>query len=330
MKFNDLIKKIDINKHQQQLNTDNIKVIINTFPFDEGTNINGGRVGGERGPATFRFTLKTTPLYPDQAIENIGIYDSGDIVSNSLLDSPTPLPEAHKILEEKNTKILKTFQNSLLFIVGGSNDQSYPNAKSLLNAYPNSRIAVINIDAHFDVRPLKEGKAHSGSPFRLLIEDPDFIKTNGILVEFASQGAQCSKHHYDYIVEKGFKVYWLSHIRRHKLCEDNSFECKTQAGQLMEKILNELSSQVEHIFFSFDIDSINSSYCPGVSAPSVIGGLTDEEALELAYIAGKTNKVKLMDISEFNPAVESKRTSTLIVNILYKFIKGISSRIYSV
>jgi formiminoglutamase len=32
-------------------------------------------------------------------------------------------------------------------------------------------MAAINIDAHFDVRPLKEGKVHSGSPFRLLIED---------------------------------------------------------------------------------------------------------------------------------------------------------------
>ncbi len=39
----------------------------------------------------------------------------------------------------------------------------------------NLKLAVINIDAHFDVRPLKNGLAHSGSPFRLMLEDNDFI-----------------------------------------------------------------------------------------------------------------------------------------------------------
>jgi arginase family enzyme len=48
----------------------------------------------------------------------------------------------------------------------------------------------------------------------------------------------------------------------------------TQAGQLFTKILSELSTKVDHIFISFDTDSINSKYMPGVSAPSVIGGLS--------------------------------------------------------
>ena len=35
-----------------------------------------------------------------------------------------------------------------------------------METFPNKKIGVINLDAHFDVRPLKEGKSHSGSPFR--------------------------------------------------------------------------------------------------------------------------------------------------------------------
>lgn len=65
-------------------------------------------------------------------------------------------------------------KEAVLYAIGGSNDQSYPNAKSLLNVFPNCKIGVINIDSHFDVRPLEEGKAHSGSPFRLLLEDLSF------------------------------------------------------------------------------------------------------------------------------------------------------------
>jgi formiminoglutamase len=41
--------------------------------------------------------------------------------------------------------------------------------------FATSTIAVINIDAHLDVRPLKEGKVHSGSPFRLLNEDGKIV-----------------------------------------------------------------------------------------------------------------------------------------------------------
>lgn len=40
---------------------------------------------------------------------------------------------------------------SIPFIVGGSNDQSYPNSIAFLEACQNQQIAIINIDAHFDV-----------------------------------------------------------------------------------------------------------------------------------------------------------------------------------
>ncbi len=43
----------------------------------------------------------------------------------------------------------------------------------------------------------------------------------------------------------------------------------------MQSILSKLISDVDFIFFSFDVDSINSVFCPGVSAPSIVGGLTD-------------------------------------------------------
>ena len=87
---------------------------------------------------------------------------------------------------------------------------------------------------------------------------------------------------------------------------------------------------MDHIFYSFDVDVdvdvIDSQFCPGVSAPSVIGGITEEEALELCFIAGKCNKVGMMDMSEFNPAVEASRTSQLLVNMLFEFSKGLSER----
>ena len=112
---------------------------------------------------------------------------------------------------------------------GGSNDQSFPNARSLIDTYPNSRVAVINIDAHFDVRPLKEGRAHSGSPFRLLLEYEAFNKNKSIFVEFANKGASCSDIHYNFLKDHGCEVVWLEKdIRRYKVVENEEYI--TQGG----------------------------------------------------------------------------------------------------
>ena len=46
-------------------------------------------------------------------------------------------------------------------------------------------------------------------------------------------------------------------------------------GQMMKILLDKLSTEAEYIFVSFDVDSISSVYMPGVSAPSIVGGLTN-------------------------------------------------------
>jgi arginase family enzyme len=56
---------------------------------------------------------------------------------------------------------------------------------------------------------------------------------------------------------------------------------------------------------------------PGVSAPSVVGGLTSAEAMEIAKMAGKEAKVRIVDCSEFNPAVESWLSSHLLGEMFY-------------
>jgi hypothetical protein len=56
-------------------------------------------------------------------------------------------------------------------------------------------VVVVNIDAHLDVRPLKDGRAHSGSPFRLMLQDPLWATAGGHFTEFAAQGGQCSAEH---------------------------------------------------------------------------------------------------------------------------------------
>jgi hypothetical protein len=189
------------------------------------------------------------------------------------------------------------------------------------------QIGVINIDAHLDVRPLKHGEVHSGSPFRLLLEDPRFAEhlvpldspdQNSALkphrfIEFAAQGSQCSQAHVDYLLEAGrgrSTVYWLSHLRCREYTSplmksrwpEPNLPIRQSIRDQFADILDFMSGR--SLFVSFDLDAVAGDDAPGVSCPGTVG-LTSQEALWVCYAAGANPRVKLFDLSEFNPKSQS-------------------------
>ena len=173
------------------LSGDEGEIVVIGFPYDEGVRRNAGRVGAKLGPRAFRQSLQRTGTvinvqFNDLDLrEHLTLSDGGDIPEDLSLE------EAHQRLEERIEGLLSL--SKLPFVIGGGNDQSYPNASALLalqeKSHSGQALWVINIDAHLDVRPLKEGKqVHSGSPFRLLMEDQRF-KANP-----ASQSDSSSSH----------------------------------------------------------------------------------------------------------------------------------------
>jgi len=244
---------------------------------------------------------------------SIPLGDAGNI-------SDLPLEEAHAELQATVCEILSN--GSIPFVVGGGNDQSYPNAAGLLDfasKTPGATIGVINIDAHFDVRPLKDNKAHSGSPFRQLLESNTFLSGANRFIEFAAQASQCSVLHYNYIMESREKVQTgvitLAQLR----------ESKGGPVAVFKRVLDVFFASCDYIFISFDIDAISGADAPGVSCPATVG-LSSQEALDICLEAGKSKKVKLFDVSEFNPKIEEYRTGRLVANMFYHFAMGIVLR----
>lgn len=154
------------------------------------------------------YALHCVGLGDSRKDRNLKLCDAGDIPGGLSLE------EGHSRLRTKVGAILAG--GAIPFVVGGGNDQSFPNGSALLDhakgyvsaqsqpLTPTSKVGIINIDAHLDVRPLKDGKAHSGSPFRQLLEDERFSGKN--FVEFAAQGNQCSADHVAYIAHKARSI----------------------------------------------------------------------------------------------------------------------------
>ncbi|KAJ3229067.1 hypothetical protein HDU81_005682 [Chytriomyces hyalinus] len=291
------------------------------FPYDIGVARNGGRIGARDGPAAFfklvRERRTGTAVNPELGVDltSLGVGNLG------LIEEGLSLEDAHAKLQAAVKQVLDA--GSIPFVIGGGNDQSYPNAAALLSHLEgtNSSIGVINIDAHLDVRPRNaQNEVHSGTPFRQLLEDERFIHgqsqsaaTAPNFVEFAAQGSQCAQSHADYVTESGGAIVWLDAVQE-----------SVSAKACFVNTLNGMGG--DRLFVSFDLDSVHGGDAPGVSCPSPMG-LSAKDALDICFESGKNPRVALFDLSELNPQIEEYRTARLTAMMFHYFLCGVASRV---
>lgn len=275
------------------------KVVILGFPSDEGVRRNGGRVGAAQGPDAIRHALYR--MNPD--IENDEVFtgvvehtkDLGNLELSGEVDQ-----DQHRLGE-----VLAPFiaQHVVPVILGGGHETAY--GHFLGYAIANRDISILNWDAHADVRELKDGKAHSGSPFRQAILDPSQrcrLYTVAGLLPYSVSGA-----HLDFIFRHGGQ--W--HLK-HSLTKEHIDEI--------------YASFFTAVMTTFDLDAVDQTYAPGVSAPAV-NGLSPDLWLYAAYEAGKCSYVKSMDIVELNPTFDrDHQTARLAALTVWYFLKGLSER----
>lgn len=275
------------------------------LPFDSGVENGGGRPGASDAPDAIREQLlrygTATSIVHGTDLRSLVFADCGNVFDQSgfgehLYKNVTTL--ARLLLGDIKT----------LIVLGGGHDLSYSTVKSLRN---NNRIGGMNIDAHFDVRPVVNDIVTSGTPFRRLLDE-------GVLLgeDFFEVGGQSNVNataHLEYLWSRGVEVYMLDHVR--KLGTDTVFE---RFVSNMEKC--------DSLFVSLDIDSVAQAFAPGSSAPSP-DGFFPADVLRFAYLAGKEPRVRLFEIMEMNPVYDvDGRTARLVANIVIEFCHGFAMR----
>lgn len=86
--------------------------------------------------------------------------------------------------------------------------------------------------------------------------------------------------------------------------------------QVMEKAIAQLGDDVDGIYLSFDVDSLDPRHAPGVGTP-VPGGLTYREAHLACEMLSDTGKVIGMDFVEVNPILDiQNQTGSLVVELI--------------
>lgn len=81
--------------------------------------------------------------------------------------------------------------------------------------------------------------------------------------------------------------------------------------QALEKAIERISRDVDGIFLSFDMDSLDPRHAPGVGTP-VSGGLTYREAHLACELVAETGKLIGLDLVEVNPILDAQNATAAL------------------
>jgi formiminoglutamase len=276
---------------------DTPKAVILGFPSDEGVRRNGGRVGAAGGPRAIRAALYRLTADPRlEQFDNLlsRTRDLGDLeISRNLEADQEHLGEALAPYLEAGVFVI---------VLGGGHETSYGHFLGYVRA--GKKVEIVNWDAHPDVRELKQGQGHSGSPFRQAIEHP-----SGSCRGYSVAGLQphsVARAHYQFVQQHG-RAVWRNEVTR----------------AAIEELYGSISDPA---LVSFDLDAVVESEAPGVSAPNA-AGLSSELWLAAAHGAGRSPAVSSADVVEENPAFDQDgRTARLAAVTVWWLLRGYTER----
>lgn len=277
---------------------DNPAFVMIGCPVDEGVVRNGGRAGASGAPSLIRTHLEkmTPPPQEDEAFRKLVSFgkDLGDIEPDTMEEMQQNLGDTIAPWLEKGVPVI---------ILGGGHETSYGHYLGYRNAEISHHI--INLDAHADVRPLKEGAGHSGSPFRQILKDSTSFCNSYQVMGLQPQAT--SVDHKKFVEEHSGQAWF-----------------KNDVDEILIKHI--YSIRKGNMLTTFDMDAVDQSEAPGVSAPCPYG-LSKSLFLIATYMAGKNQDVRSMDLVEVNPEYDrDDQTVRLAALGIWNFLCGLSTR----
>lgn len=234
-------------------------------PFDRAVI---GRKGAAEGPRALRQRLAGTKTHHFDAGPVGSVADLGDVTLGDGGSESGTVAD----LQERVRTITEQVHDADVFPVflGGDNSMTYPNAAPLLDQ---GTLGVINFDAHLDVREVTEERGPtSGTPYRQLYEAG--------LDAYACVGArhfETSTAYAEFVRERGGEIFTAEEVG------DDEVEAVDRALEAM--------GDVDQVYVSVDLDVLDASAAPGVSAPTP-GGITTRELFRaLRLLGGEAQRV---------------------------------------
>jgi arginase family enzyme len=253
-------------------------------PMESGS-VTPGRC--DLAPETVRRTLRRVSTYDLETgidLDVLRVHDRGDVPVQGL----SPAAGFGAIRAAVSAACA---DHALTLLVGGNNAVTRPAAHGL--NLPLERVGLITLDAHFDMRETDQGPMN-GNPVRCLLEDG--LPGRNIVQIGLAPFANTAKMHEDALAA-GIGYFGIFEVM-----EDG-------IATILDHALARLA-HVEALMVDFDIDVIDRAQMPGAPGARP-GGMPVHMFFEAARIIAMQPKVKLVDLTEFDPSLDLSDISAL-------------------
>lgn len=279
------------------------------FKSDIGIEKNLGRKGAFNGPSAIRKELSNKPCNFSQKVE---LFDAGDVVAEDI-----SLEEAQESLSQCVQKLLEL--NYFPILLGGGHEIVFGHYKGIFEHFKKSddkpNIGIINFDAHFDNRPYEEGNGNSGTMFRQIY---DLNKSHGDDYNYFVLGIQKSANTvslFNFADESKTQYVLAKEIAHGDLY--NTFEK-----------IDTFIREVDHLYITLDVDVIQSSSAPGVSAPQPLGLDPEDVAILLKHVLNSEKTISF-DIAEVSPRFDHDSvTASLAAIYIFTLVTKLSTWVH--
>lgn len=267
--------------------------VLHGFAVDEGVRRNEGRVGAKDAPDIIRKNAANFPVVNPEFI----LKDFGNITCED-----GNLEQSQNELANKVAEALKRKGKSIVF--GGGHEVTFAHYSGIKKAFPDKKIGIINIDAHFDNREIdpKVG-ASSGTGFW----------------QIAQEGEIHSLHIGIQRNSNTLKLFDTAHQfgMKYLLADELFFE---NLPNIYQKI-DDFIAEADVLYLTICMDVFNAAIAPGVSAAAYNGIMVDPTFMHWFRHVLKNQKLIAMDIAEVNPSLDiAERTARLAASLANEWL----------
>ncbi len=260
------------------------------YAIDEGVKRNKGRIGAAEGPNAIRKALSSFAWHSKHTLLDIG-------------DSYCHGSKLEAAQAEYASKIAGCLNKGVKTIgLGGGHDIAFSHYTGVRAAFPDKKIGIINLDAHFDLRT-PEPLTSSGTPFYQIAQQEEQL--HYLCIGIQEYGN----------TQKLFNTAQQLHVK-HFL--------RSQLRENLAAVLTTVevfSKTVDVVYLTVDLDGFDRTVAPGVSAPTT-DGLLIHEVLPIIHQLATSKKLKACDFAELNPSYDQDAaTARLAAYLIFDLLK---------
>jgi len=299
---------------------------------------------GTRGASLGVDAIKIAAL--DYGSNIFSKYDTVEIkTENHLLFEPQGSAYAKRIkglitmYERIGSEVSKTLKNNgFPIVLAGDHSTAGGTIAGIKMANPKARVGVIWIDAHADLHspwttpsgnlhgmPLAASLGEDNQGNKMNRPDKETVEHWRMLKEVGGISPKINYRDLVFISVRDVEPEETGLIKKHNIKTFSTAEVRRNGVERIARDTLAHLAQCNHIYISFDVDSMDSSISKGTGTP-VRNGITEKEAGSLLVRLVQHEKVCCVEIAEVNPTLDKENLmAENTFEILTKVVSQISN-----